>query len=155
MFQLPYIYRVYKISQFHGYFRMRPSLYAQNINTSRIYKLLVEVVVFDNVNKAYVDMCTGQLWIQNQSCFKIWNSILPSESYKKRNKKETKDHASCGIFFPVVFKLERSIPEQAIYFLFSRPCFMNYKGWSFRHSIYVYSAHSDKCLTTFSIHVYR
>ena len=62
---------------------MRPSLYAQNINTSRIYKLLVEVVVFDDVNKAYVDMCTGQLWIQNQSCFKIWNSILPSESYKK------------------------------------------------------------------------
>lgn len=82
---------------------MRPSLYAQNINTSRIYKLLVEVVVFDNVNKAYVDMCTGQLWIQNQSCFKIWNSILPSESNKK-NKKETKNNASCGIFFPAVFK---------------------------------------------------
>lgn len=69
---------------------MRPSLYAQNINTSRIYKLLVEVVVFDDVNKAYVDMCTGQIWIQKQSCFKIWNSILPSESYKKEIEKNRK-----------------------------------------------------------------
>ena len=87
---------------------MRPSLYAQNSNTSRIYKLLVEVVVFDDVNKAYVDMCTGQLWIQNQSCFKIWNSILPSESNKK-NKKETKNNASCGIFSRSFLKT--SIPE--------------------------------------------
>ena len=117
---------VYKISKFHGCFRMLPSLYPQNINTSRIYKLLMEVVVFDDVNKAYVDMCTGQIWIQKQSCFKIWNSILPSESYKKEIK-ERRQITQVVVFFSRSF-LKGSIPKRAIYFLFSRPCFMNYRG---------------------------